>query len=45
MHLLMSKGADMLSKVTRKAEAVQLQNKMDITKRQWEKVRKAANDR
>ncbi|XP_035231691.1 microtubule-actin cross-linking factor 1-like isoform X1 [Stegodyphus dumicola] len=41
----MSKGAEMLSKVTRKAEAAQLQNKMDSTKRQWEKVRKAANDR
>ncbi|KFM60284.1 Dystonin, partial [Stegodyphus mimosarum] len=45
VHLLMSKGAEMLPKVTRKAEAAQLQNKMDSTKRQWEKVRKAANDR
>ena len=45
VHLLMSKGADMQSKVTRKAEAVQLQNKMDTTKRQWEKIRKIANDR
>ncbi|KAG8192780.1 hypothetical protein JTE90_019099 [Oedothorax gibbosus] len=45
VHLLMSKGSEMLSKVTRKADAVQLQSKMDGTKRQWEKVRKIANDR
>ncbi|XP_015906702.2 microtubule-actin cross-linking factor 1, isoforms 1/2/3/4 isoform X2 [Parasteatoda tepidariorum] len=45
VHLLMSKGADMLQKVTRKVDAAQLQNKMDSTKRQWEKVRKIANDR
>ncbi|CAL1283109.1 unnamed protein product [Larinioides sclopetarius] len=45
VHILMSKGAEMLPKVTRKADAVQLQSKMEATKRQWEKVRKAANDR
>lgn len=45
VHLLMSKGSEMLPKVTRKADAVQLQSKMEMTKRQWEKVRKIANDR
>ncbi|KAF8783432.1 Dystonin like protein [Argiope bruennichi] len=45
VHILMSKGTEMLSKVTRKADAVQLQSKMEATKRQWEKVRKSANDR
>ncbi|PRD36621.1 UNVERIFIED_CONTAM: Dst [Trichonephila clavipes] len=45
VHLLMSKGSEMLPKVTRKSDATQLQSKMETTKRQWEKVRKIANDR
>ncbi|XP_067121200.1 microtubule-actin cross-linking factor 1-like isoform X10 [Centruroides vittatus] len=45
VHLLISKGTEVISKISRKPEALQLRAKLDGIKKQWEKIRKISTDR
>ncbi|XP_067144018.1 microtubule-actin cross-linking factor 1 isoform X2 [Centruroides vittatus] len=45
VHLMLSRGADMMNKMNRKSDTLQLQNKLDSIKHQWDKIRKSATDR
>ncbi|XP_076320048.1 microtubule-actin cross-linking factor 1, isoforms 1/2/3/4/5-like isoform X3 [Tachypleus tridentatus] len=45
VHILLSKGNDVVNKITNKTEALQLKNKLDTIKIQWDTIRKDAHDR
>ncbi|XP_022239565.1 microtubule-actin cross-linking factor 1-like isoform X12 [Limulus polyphemus] len=45
VHILLSKGSDVVNKITNKTEALQLKNKLDTIKIQWDSIRKDAHDR
>uniref|UniRef100_A0A224Z7W8 Short stop n=1 Tax=Rhipicephalus zambeziensis TaxID=60191 RepID=A0A224Z7W8_9ACAR len=45
VHLVLSKGADMVTRMSRKQEAQQLRTRLDGLRRGWDQLRKEATDR
>ncbi|XP_013787345.1 dystonin-like, partial [Limulus polyphemus] len=45
VHILLNKGNDVVNKISRKTEALQLKNRLDTIKIQWDTIRKDATER